>query len=197
MVRSVGDGKRRRSPNTRALGDVTAVRFLPSSNTLVSGGDDSRVIFWDARQWTKQREVVYDGGDVLAMEPSADGSLLAVGGENGRVIVYRTGDGSVVFNEPIVRGRVFGLVWLGDAAQFAVGGEDAVLSVIDPITGERRQTAPLEPSPAARSDDPNHPNEIAALAYVPRQNLIVVAKAAVGSRHDRRFHNAENGHMGR
>ncbi len=92
------------------------------------------------------------GSDVLAMEPSADGSLLAVGGENGRVTVYRTGDGSVVFNEPIVRGRVFDLVWLGEAAQFAVGGEDAVLSVVDPITGERRQTAPLEPSPAARSD---------------------------------------------
>ena len=96
-------------------GDVNAVRFLPSSNTLVSGGDDSRIIFWDVRKWTKQREVVYDGGDVLAMEPSADGSLLAVGGENGRVTVYRTGDGSVVFNEPIVRGRVFDVVWLGEA----------------------------------------------------------------------------------
>jgi eukaryotic-like serine/threonine-protein kinase len=159
------------------LGGVRAIRFLPSSDTLVSGGADSRIIFWDVRQRAKQREIFHPGWGVLAIEPSGDGTLLAVGGKNGRIVVYRTGDGSVVFNEPIVRGRVFDVIWLGEGAQFAVGGEDAVVSIVDLSTGERRQTAPLEPSPTARSHDRAHPNEISGLAYVPQRNLIVVAKA--------------------
>ena len=91
MVRSVRDDERcrSRSAGSRWRCECRAFSSIEKQRSSL-GGDDSRIVFWDVGQWTKQREIVFDGDGVLAMAPSADGSLLAVGGDNGRVVVYRT-----------------------------------------------------------------------------------------------------------
>ncbi|MBX9787807.1 MAG: protein kinase [Pirellulales bacterium] len=158
------------------FGGVRIVRFAPDDDILVSGGPDCRLIFWDMKTWMPRRSVLSKGGPIRAAEFSADGSLLAVGGDNGRVIVHRMADESIIFDEKLVRGRVFAVAWLGEKLNFAVGGEDAVLSIVNPVTKEIRQSEPLQPSAQTRVLDPAHPNEIASLAYAPARSLIAVVK---------------------
>ena len=159
---------------------VHAVRFSPDGHLLISGGEDGRVIIWDASTWTKRYEINDKVDEVNAVEISADGSLLAVAGDDGRVVVHRIDDGSVIFDEPIVKGRAFVLAWLGDGTRLAVGGDDAVLSIVDPISHEHRRTAPLTASAYGIARDPTHPIEIKAFAFLPQQNALAVAMSPGG-----------------
>lgn len=161
-------------------GSVHCVRYSPNGDLLVSGGEDGRVIVWDASTWTRQREVNDHVGEVYAVEISSDGSLLAIGGDDGRVVVHRLKDGAVLFDEPIVEGRVFAIAWLGNSMQLAVGGDGAVLSIVDPISGQRRSTAPLPASAYGIARDPSHPIEITSLTYIPERGWIAVAIAPGG-----------------
>lgn len=159
------------------FGGVRTVRFSPSGDLMICGGSDSRLIFWDTATWKPRRSVFNSGRAIKSAEFSADGSLLAVGGENGRLVVHRLADEAIIYDEKLIDGRVFDIAWLGDAHQFAAGGEDGVLWVVDPSKKEARKSGPLEPSREAREVDPDHPNEIVSLAYLAERDLIAVLKA--------------------
>ena len=160
---------------------VHTVRFAPGGNLLVSAGEDGRVILWDTTTWAKRSEWNDKIGEVNVAEASADGALVALGGEDGRVVVHRVADGAVIFDKPVVRGRVFDLTWLGSKTQFAVGGEDAVLSIIDPLSGELRSTAALSAIALAPGGGiAQHPVEISILNYVPKHQSIAVSMQPSG-----------------
>ena len=153
---------------------VCAVRFSPRGNLLASGGNDGRVILWDAKSWKKSCELTYaDSQEVNAVEFSADGSLLAAGGSDGRLVVYHVGDQSVIYDESIIDGRVFDLAWIGDSKEIAVGGDGPVLSVVAVLTGECRKQV-LAVSPEGRTFGGGHPDEISAVIFVPSRNAIGV-----------------------
>ena len=155
-------------------GAVHDVRFTSSSDTLISAGEDGQVILWDMATLKPRLKWNDQIGEVNVAVPSADGSLVAIAGDDGRVVVRRLADGAVVFDEPVVPGRVFALAWLGSKLEFAVGGSGAVLHVIEPLTGSHRQTESLPPLPSGRSADSSHPVEIAGLDYLPAQGKIAV-----------------------
>lgn len=161
------------------IGGVGAVRFSPDGNLFISGGNDARLIFWDVATWKQQRFVFNQGGAVKCAEFSADGSLLAVAGGAGRVSVHKIADQSIVFQEKVLDATIRDIAWLGEEMRFAVGGEDDVLAVVDPLSGETRKSAPLEPSPQSRAIDPAHPNEISSIAYSPARKLLAVCKEPV------------------
>ena len=77
------------------------------------------------------------------------------------MIVYHVADRSVLYSERLVDGRVFALDWLGDREEFAVGGDGAVLTVVDPAPGplaavrspfrrRRRLESPATPTKSTR-----------------------------------------------
>ena len=161
-------------------GNVHCVRFNQKGNLLVSGGEDGRVIVWDTGTLAKRHEIDDRIEEVRCAEVSSDGSLLAIAGTDGRVVVHRMDDGSIVFDEPIVSGRIYSLSWLGDLLQLAVGGEDAVLSIIDPINNAIRRTEPLTASGFGIAHDPQHPIEIQSIAYLPGRNAVAVGMSPGG-----------------
>jgi WD40 repeat protein len=156
-------------------GSVHRVRFTPDCDTLFSAGEDGRVIAWNTSSWMKRYELNDNMNEVNVAEVSADGSMLAVAGDEGRVVVHRVVDGTIVFDEPVVDGQAFALTWLGHELKFAVGGTNAVVSIVDPISGERRQSRALTAAAEAAARDPGHPIEIQALAYLPNDESLAVA----------------------
>jgi WD40 repeat protein len=73
-------------------GVVQRMVFSPDGRTLVSGGNDGRIRFWDARTGTSLGEPVegYGGVDALALSP--DGRTLASGGNDGDIRLWRMRD---------------------------------------------------------------------------------------------------------
>ena len=156
-------------------GGVYCVDFSPDGKALVSAGKDGRVAIWETKDWTQRFAFDDKMGEANVARFSADGSLVAFAGDDGRVIVRRASDGSKLYDEKSVEGRVHDLAWLGASSQFAVGGEDAVLSVVDPVNHECRRTEPLTPFPPVHLNDPYHPVAISDLLYIPENNSIAVA----------------------
>ncbi len=152
---------------------VHRVRFSPQGDVLITAGEDGRVIVWDTISSSKRCEWNDKIGEVNVVEVSADGSLVAFGGDDGRLIVHKLADGKVAFDEPVVHGRVFALTWLSPKMEIAVGGEDAVLSVVDPLSGARRSTERL---PAITPGEPENPRpvEIASVLYIPDRDQLAV-----------------------
>jgi eukaryotic-like serine/threonine-protein kinase len=152
---------------------VSAVRFAPQGDLVASCGKDGRIILWETKNWTKRAELSYAANkDVSVVEFSRDGSLLAAGGDDGRIVVYRVQDLAVIYDEPVIDGRVFDLTWVGDSRQIAVGGDGTVLSIIDPVTHDHRRTV-LQVSTEGRPHGFGHPDEISVLAYLPSRQAIV------------------------
>ena len=153
-------------------GRIYVLRFSPDGEFVVSAGQDTHVNLWDTSTWTKCQQ--FDDGieDTNAAEFSADGTLLAVAGDDGRVLIHRLPDGAIMYGEPIAKGRIFDIAWLGDCHELAVGGEDATLRVIDADQGRLRAWASLadkRPYPSARPKE-----EIDVLDYVPGSDAIAV-----------------------
>jgi hypothetical protein len=64
--------------------DVNAVACSTDGKTIVSGGDDSKTILWDAAS-RKQIAAVAGGGAVLTLAVSPDGARIASGERYGKV----------------------------------------------------------------------------------------------------------------
>ncbi len=161
-------------------GPIYALRFSPDSRFLVSAGQDGYVQVWDIGTWTKS--LAFDDGiiDTNVAEFSPDGTLLAVAGDDGRVLVHRLPDGAIIYDEPVVNGRVYDVVWLGDDTRCAVGGEDGVLSIVDLISSSQRRMPALPQAEKRYADEPALKEEISTLAYLPESNAVAVGTSRRG-----------------
>lgn len=154
-------------------GPIYVLRFSPDGKFVVSAGQDTHVKLWETSTWTKCQQ--FDDGieDTNAAEFSADGTLLAVAGDDGRVLIHRLPDGAIIYGEPVAKGRIFDMAWLGDRHELAVGGEDATLRVIDVDLSRIRASASLaDERPYSGPARPKE--EIDVLDYVPGSDAIAV-----------------------
>jgi WD40 repeat protein len=72
---------------------VSALAFTPGGHTLVTGGNDNRIRFWDpVGRRTAGSQPAYDGTTPGVLAVSPDGRLLASGDDEGKVRLWDTAD---------------------------------------------------------------------------------------------------------
>ncbi|MBX3412801.1 MAG: protein kinase [Pirellulales bacterium] len=162
-------------------GEISVVRFSPDGKLLASGGQDGRIQLWNPVDWRPTFSKNFADAEVNCAEFCADGSMLAIGHENGRVVVVPVSGESVLFDEPIITGRVFDIEWLGDSHEFVVGGDGGIIYRVNPETLEVVASHPLVPSEEARKADAVHPVEISRFQYLPDQQSLLTARSPVES----------------
>ena len=70
------------------LGEIRDMAFLPNEATLVSGGEDGVLKFWDVDRGELLREIDDPTVMIVDIEVSRDGSTLVAAQEDGKIFVY-------------------------------------------------------------------------------------------------------------
>ena len=92
---------------------VKAVAFSRDAATLLSGGCDGRLIWWENSSQATQpvRTVEAHQGWIRALDVSPDGTLIASGGNDNRVKVYRIDSGEQVADLSAHESNVYSLLF--------------------------------------------------------------------------------------
>jgi WD40 repeat protein len=117
---------------------VRTLAFHPSGSTLVSGGFDGRVIFWDATSEAPQatRTLEAHRGWVRAVAVSPDGKTLATAGNDNLVKLWSTADCSLVSECLGHANHVYSVAFHPDGTWLVSGDLKGVAIVWDLATGE-------------------------------------------------------------
>jgi WD40 repeat protein/class 3 adenylate cyclase len=81
----------RSRPATAHTADIQAVAFDPTGKRVVSVGDDSRVIVWNARTGSLEETLLGHSGRVLSLTFSRDGQTLYTAALDGAIFVWDLG----------------------------------------------------------------------------------------------------------
>ena len=114
---------------------VKSMKWTSDGSTLISGGRDRRILFWDTGSWQPRLDfVAHDTVHHLSL--SADGRWLASGGDGGETKVWdaNTGDICRVFTEHEAAVLCTALSTSGD--RLAAGGYDSYVCVWDRESGK-------------------------------------------------------------
>jgi WD40 repeat protein len=112
-------------------GWVRAVALLPDQNSVLSGGDDGRVLIWDLNTGQLRRELTLQIGAIKAIavgEASPTGTVAAVAGFSGQVAIIRGEDGRLVAQWSGAGPDIRSVAILSEHSAVAVGDRNGVLS---------------------------------------------------------------------
>jgi WD40 repeat protein len=126
--------------------EAYALAFTPDGRTLVSGGDDDLIRFWDVPQRRPLGEPLRGHrGDVLGLAVSPDGRTLASGSADGTVRLWDVRDRRAI-GEPLLvaRAPVVSVAFSSDGRTLAASGPNGRVTLFD------RRLWPVLPSQAAR-----------------------------------------------
>jgi WD40 repeat protein len=137
----------------------TAVAFSPDGAWLAANSR-GRPRLWDARTLEERAWPAHEGGPVIALAFSADGSLLATGSTHGSVCLWEPSTGALLARCDRDRGTTFypganGLAFAPDGARLVVGWGDSSITLHD------------VPSLAERGLLEGHTAEVFAVAFSP------------------------------
>ncbi len=114
---------------TAGSSQVNAVAFLPNSYTVVAGGDDNTLAFWDASSGTLLRTIQAQAGGVRSIAVSSDGTTLAVGGRNNIVSLWNVGSGALIRTLTGHTGSVNAVAFSADGSSLISGSADTTVRV--------------------------------------------------------------------
>ncbi len=114
---------------TAGSSQVNAVAFVPNSYTVVAGGDDNTLTFWDAPSGTLLRTIQAQAGGVKSIAVSSDGTTLAVGGRNNVVSLWNVGSGTLIRTLTGHTGSVNGVAFSADGLSLISGSADTTVRV--------------------------------------------------------------------
>ena len=116
---------------------VYDVCFAPTDNRLASSGRDGQVILWRPDGSIDRR---FDLDEfAVAVRFSPHGGFLAAGNAGGRLALWRTEDGSLVW-ETVVQGGLETIAFSPDGMRLVVGGEQGAFRAFEASSG-RQSTA--------------------------------------------------------
>jgi WD40 repeat protein len=123
----------------RMPGGSTALAFSPDEQTLVTGGPDGLVRFWDIQSHNLRAQLRWQSYPVRCLAFSPDGATLAVATEDG--MVYQVGTTLRPEQERLRPGlgRADCAAWSPDGKLLAVGYSAGAIQLIDPQTGTVRR----------------------------------------------------------
>lgn len=121
---------------------IAALAITPDGSTLLSGGCDDTLRWWDARadKLVATRVDKAHDGWVRAVAVSPDGTLVASGGNDRRVRLWRTADGSAVRDFIGAERDVYSLLFMHDGSALLAGDLDGKIHQWVVTTGERTRT---------------------------------------------------------
>ena len=126
---------------------ITQVRFTPDGRTLVTTGEDGKVVFWDVASAATTGETLSGhAGPIASAQITRDGGTLYTSSVDGTVLIwdlagdrrlgrpFQTGTGNP--------GRAH-IALSSDSRLIAAGQEDGAISIVDARTLERRDPFPV------------------------------------------------------
>jgi WD40 repeat protein/tRNA A-37 threonylcarbamoyl transferase component Bud32 len=123
-------------------GGVYSLQFSPDGKTLVSGGKDGVVNFWESNTGALERTVSNSAGPVYGISFSPTERCLATTGwqptfanADLQILNSKTGETSRRFEEP---GQVVCLAYSPDGTRLATAGTDQLISLWDVASGRLR-----------------------------------------------------------
>ncbi|MDD3737077.1 MAG: hypothetical protein PHO11_07880, partial [Bacteroidales bacterium] len=120
-------------------GDITALLFSDHDHlcTASSGGE---VIEWDLKT-RRSRQVISDGSGIMALERSAEGSMLAALTADGRVLCWQNGSPEQVISLETAERVITAHRFVGGDDRIATGDQTGMIDIWNTETGEAESTA--------------------------------------------------------
>ena len=111
--------------------DVNSVAFSPDGKTLVSGGADNAIRFWDVASGKGTKTLAGDGRAVNSVAYSPDGRTVATGGDDNTVKLWDAATGKLSSTLQGHTGPVLSVAFSREGHMLASGSADTTVRLWD------------------------------------------------------------------
>ena len=148
LLWSVAQGRtlQRYLPGDDTQQTINVLRYTPAGDTFVMGGDDGILALWDVATWSIEQTLEAHTRNIIALDISADGSMMVSADESGMVVLWDMPSGEMLYElgtEEINHNRdVVSVTFNSDGTRLLTGSQDRQMILWDTATGEPIQSYP-------------------------------------------------------